>query len=116
MPAGEGSRSSGVTRTSSRGIAGSVAIPVARPYAIRIAAGGSNETPSPSATSSTSSGRASTSQAILTLQPDDVTRAVDARTQRGVWAVFDELMFGEVAQPDAAAVREGTVRADGELQ
>ena len=56
-PAGEGSRSSGVTRTNSRRIGGSVATPIARPPVIWIAAGGSNDTatarrisPSPAST------------------------------------------------------------------
>jgi hypothetical protein len=45
-----------------------------------------------------------------------VTRAVDACTQRGVRAVLDEFVVGEVAEPDAAAVRERTFRGDGEPQ
>jgi hypothetical protein len=52
----------------------------------------------------------------VTLQPDGVTGAVDAGTQRGVRAVLDELVVDKIGQPDAAAVREGTVRGNGQLQ
>jgi mannose-6-phosphate isomerase-like protein (cupin superfamily) len=45
-----------------------------------------------------------------------MTYAVDVCAQRGVGAVLDEFMVGEVAEPDAAAVRERAVRCDGELQ
>lgn len=68
-PAGDGSRSIGVTRSSSRGMGGSVATPIARPPAIRIAAGGNSDTPKPSATRSTRSGRASTSQTTRRRRP-----------------------------------------------
>ena len=47
LAAGDGSRSSGVTSIRSRGIGGSVASPITRPLAVRIAAGGRSETPRP---------------------------------------------------------------------